>query len=290
MGDSKKIIWLASYPKSGNTWFRIFLSNLFSLKDEPIDINDLQDTTIASNRQLFDDITGLSSADLTLPEIEKLRPHVYEKMAENSESLLYLKIHDAFICTSEKIPLVSEAASLKAVYFIRNPLDVAVSFSHHLAVTVEKSVEIMCNEEYAFCNRTDRLHNQLEQRLFSWSSHVKSWTEQTIIPVKVMRYEDMLSDTFRIFEEAVKFIGLEYTPENIQKALKFSSFSEVQKQEINKGFKEKAPVDELFFRKGKVGTWRDELPDTCSKKIIATHSEMMRKFGYLDYENSLLKF
>jgi hypothetical protein len=282
LSTSKKIIWLASYPKSGNTWFRIFLSNLFSSKNVPVDINELQDTTIASNRQLFDDITGLSSADLTLQEIEKLRPHVYKRMAENSVGPLFMKIHDAFIFTNEKIPLVSEDASQKAVYFIRNPLDVAVSFAHHLAVPFEKSVKIMCNEDYAFCNRTDRLHNQLEQRLFSWSTHVKSWTEQSIIPVKVIRYEDMLTDTLRIFKEAIKFAGLEYSVENIKNALKFSSFDELQKQETNKGFKEKAPVDTMFFRRGKAGSWRDELPEHCINKLVSAHTEIMRKFGYLN--------
>jgi hypothetical protein len=286
MADNKKIIWLASYPKSGNTWFRIFLSNLLSAKDEPVDINELQDTTIASNRQLFDDISGISSADLTLAEIEKLRPQVYERMAENSENLLFLKIHDAFIYTCDGIPLVSERASLKTIYFIRNPLDVAVSFAHHLGVPVQKSVDAMCNEEYAFCNRTDRLHNQLEQRLFSWSNHVKSWTEQSVLPIRILRYEDMLVDTFNIFSKAVKFIGLEHTDDNIRRALNFSSFAELQKQEISKGFKEKAPVADLFFRKGSSGTWHDELPEICVKKIIAVHSEIMMKFGYLDDEGN----
>jgi len=289
MGFSKKIIWLASYPKSGNTWFRIFLSNLFASKNEPVDINDLQDTTIASNRQLFDDLTGLSSADLTLEEIERLRPYVYEKMTENSENLLFLKIHDAFIYTIEKKPLVSGNASSKAIYFIRNPLDVAVSFAHHLGVPVEKSVDVMNNEKYAFCNRSDRLHNQLEQRLLSWSGHVKSWMEQTIIPVKVLRYEDMLLNTFDTFSDAIKFIGLEYSETDIYKAIDFSSFNELQRQEIDKGFKEKAPVAELFFRKGRSGTWHDELSASCVKNIIKAHDQIMKKFHYLDESGNILQ-
>jgi hypothetical protein len=282
MISDKKIIWLASYPKSGNTWFRIFISNLFSSKTEPIDINELQDTTIASNRQLFDDIAGISSADLTKSEIEKLRPDVYEKMAAQSEVLLFMKIHDAFIFTSDGVPLVSETASKKIIYFVRNPLDVAVSFAHHLGVQVEKSVDIMCDDKYAFCNRTDRLHNQLEQRLFSWSNHIKSWTDQTIIPIKVIRYEDMLTNTFKVFSEAIKYIGMDYPDEIIQKAINHSSFSELQKQELSKGFKEKAPVADLFFRKGCNGTWREELSESCVKKLVTVHSEIMMKFGYLD--------
>ena len=65
----RNIIWLASYPKSGNTWFRVFLTNLLSDSDTPANINDLTETSISSSRKLFDDYTGLSSADLTFEEI-----------------------------------------------------------------------------------------------------------------------------------------------------------------------------------------------------------------------------
>ncbi len=282
MTNNKKIVWLASYPKSGDTWFRVFLLNLISGSDKPVDINELNEITIASNRQLFDDMTGLSSADMTLSEIERLRPYVYESLAGKSGNIIFMKIHDAFIFTSENKPLVSEKATLKALYFIRNPLDIAVSFAHHLDVSFEESVEIICNNFYAFCNRTDRLHNQLEQRLFSWSGHVKSWTEQSIVPVKIIRYEDMLNDTFNIFSEAVQFLELDFSNDSIQKALKNSSFNEMQKQESEKGFNEKAPGTELFFRKGRSGTWREELSGKLIDKIIANHSEVMKLYNYLD--------
>lgn len=72
MNNNKKIIWLASYPKSGNTWFRIFLANLFSGAKQPANINELQDTSIASNRQMFDEAAGIASSDLTPQEIEIL--------------------------------------------------------------------------------------------------------------------------------------------------------------------------------------------------------------------------
>ncbi|HJX72016.1 MAG TPA: hypothetical protein VJ346_08695, partial [Bacteroidales bacterium] len=74
MNEQKKIVWLASYPKSGNTWFRIFLTNLLNHTNEPVDINNLYPSTIASSRSLFDEATGLESSDLTLDEIELLRP------------------------------------------------------------------------------------------------------------------------------------------------------------------------------------------------------------------------
>lgn len=280
--DMKKIIWLASYPKSGNTWFRVFLANLLSKKEAPVDINELYDTTIASNRQIFDETTGVNASDLSLSEIESLRPRVYETLAKESDEKLYFKIHDAFIYTKSDHPLVSELASFKALYILRNPLDVAVSFSHHLSVSVQKAIEIMEDESYAFCNRTDKLFNQLEQRLFSWSGHVKSWTTQQIVPVQVIRYEDMLYSTFETFSKGVEFIEIETEPDKIVKAIQNSNFNELQRQEKEHGFKERAYGTTSFFRQGKAGNWRQVLTQSQTERIIKVHGDIMMQYGYLD--------
>jgi hypothetical protein len=282
MDGKRKIIWLASYPKSGNTWFRVFLANILSNSDQPVDINELHDSTIASNRQIFDEITGLSAADLTLKEIENIRPYVYDSIAENASDLTFMKIHDAFLFTSENRPLISENAGLKAIYFIRNPLDVAVSLAHHLSVSMDKAVENISNEIFSFCNRTDKLHNQLEQRLLSWSGHILSWTEQKVIPLKILRYEDMINNTFFTFSEAIEFIGIEKSESEIIKAINFSSFNELQKQEKEKGFIERAPGSDPFFRKGKIGSWREELNPSQVSKIITKHTILMKNYGYID--------
>jgi hypothetical protein len=275
-----KINWLASYPKSGNTWVRVFIANLLSNSDQPVDINELSHLTIASNRQLFDDYSIISSSDLNFEEIENLRPCVYDELSDNSIEQRFLKIHDAFIYTSEGRPLVSEHASNKALYIIRNPLDVAVSFAHHLNVSCDKAVDSMCKTDYAFCDKSDKLLKQLEQRLLSWSMHVESWTNQKIVPVKVVKYEDLSSRTTDIFKEIIEFFNLQTNSENFQKAIKFSSFDELQKQEKEKGFREKAPKAKSFFRKGITGSWKEELSPKLIDKICSSQKIVMEEFGY----------
>ncbi|MDX9697324.1 MAG: hypothetical protein RBT49_16150, partial [Bacteroidales bacterium] len=90
--SKKNIVWLASYPKSGNTWFRVFLTNLLNEKTEPAHINDLTETSISSSRKIFDDYTGLSSSDLSFDEIDKLRPDVYRMQSDESAELLFKKV------------------------------------------------------------------------------------------------------------------------------------------------------------------------------------------------------
>lgn len=276
----KRIIWLASYPKSGNTWFRAFLANLLNKADGPADINELAGGPIASSRQLFDEATGLSSSDMTADEIDNLRPLVYEYIAHNSAETIFHKIHDAYTLTPDGMPLVPKRATMGALYFVRNPLDVAVSFAHHSNLSFETIVAAMNNNDYAFCSKSSRLHMQLRQKLLSWSNHYLSWTSQNDFPVMVMKYEDMKLNPFDSFSSAIKFCGLNFGETEIKEAIRKSSFSELQKQEKEKGFREKSPDSQVFFRKGKIGSWKDELPQNLVDVIRKDHQEVMLQLGY----------
>ena len=105
------IIWLASYPKSGNTWFRIFLTNLRGDNDQPADINDLDCTPIASARESFDDEVGIEASDLTPDEIDRLRPAVYETLAAHADEPLFMKVHDAYTLVDGASPLFPKTAT-----------------------------------------------------------------------------------------------------------------------------------------------------------------------------------
>lgn len=280
--EHKRIIWLASYPKSGNTWFRAFLANLLHPKGIPADINELEGGPIASSRQLFDEVTGLSSSDLTMDEIESLRPYVYRYIAQNTDEIVFHKIHDAYTLIKEGIPLVPSDASRAVLYFVRNPLDVAVSFAYHANSGISEIAKAMADDHYSFCCKTSRLHMQLRQKLLSWSNHVNSWVSQTEIPVLVIRYEDMMLNSEETFTKAAAFCGLNYTREQVCEAIAKSSFKELKKQESEKGFRERSPESQVFFRKGKIGSWKEELTQEIVNKIVHDHRDMMQRLGYFE--------
>ncbi|MFO7658949.1 MAG: sulfotransferase domain-containing protein [Bacteroidales bacterium] len=281
MNGKKNIVWLASYPKSGNTWFRIFLTNLLGDGEKPADINTLYPATIASSRSLFDEAAGVPSSDLTHDEIEKLRPQVYRYMSETSGETIYHKIHDAWTTLPDGTPLIPAEATRSVLYFVRNPLDIAISFAHHSATTIDKAIDMMNDPGFAFCSRENKLHNQTRQRLLTWSGHIASWTDWSGLPLLIVRYEDMLADTFHIFKKAVGFIGLDFPDDKILKALEFSSFEKIKKQEAEKGFREKAARSESFFRKGIAGDWKNTLTPDQVNRITTSHGSMMERFGYL---------
>lgn len=276
------IMWLASYPKSGNTWLRIFLTNYLRNADKPADINRLGGGPIASARIIFDDYVGVEASDLTPAEIERLRPMAFDLLAAEAKETCYLKVHDAFTYTADGYPLVSQGSTKGVIYLIRNPLDVVVSFAHHTGHSVDFMVKAMGSVDYAFVNHADRVYNQLPQQLLTWSQHVTSWVDESGLDVLVVRYEDSLHDPIASFSRVVDYCGLDYDPERLARAVEFSSFENVRRQEKDQGFGEKSPSAQAFFRRGKVGAYREDLSDELIAQIIADHAPVMRRFGYLD--------
>jgi len=278
----KNIIWLASYPKSGNTWFRIFLSNLLDDKEDPADINKITSTHgIASARHIFDEITGIEASDLSHDEADLLRPGLYNIISEEAKRTLFIKVHDAYTYLPDKSPLFPPSASKGVIYIIRNPLDVAVSYANHNSCTVQKSIDMMGDRNHGLCTKNRRLINQLRQKMGNWSNHVLSWNEAPEHKLHVMRYEDMKQSPVETFSSAIKFAEFDFDGKAVVEAIKKSSFEELQKQEKEKGFKEKAADSPSFFRKGEPGSWREQLTPEQAQQIIKENSVVMKKFGYL---------
>lgn len=282
-----KIYWLASYPKSGNTWVRIFLTNYLQDGDKPASINHLNGGPIASDRDLFDRWAGVEASDLSFDDIADLRPHVYRQMAAHIEHPLYMKVHDACTRNSDGDLLFPSAVTGAVVYIIRSPLDVAVSYSHHGGRTLEQVVDNMCDHNGYVYESPSRLPPQLPQRLLSWSGHVRSWVDDSDLPVEVIRYEDMQTDPHEAFARLIRTLNLPLDEQNLSKAVAFSSFDSVREQETAQGFRERPlRADAPFFRQGRSGHWRNELPHELVDRLINAHGEIMRRFGYLDEHNN----
>jgi len=279
----KGIVWLASYPKSGNTWFRTFLTNFLRDGDAPANINALDGGPIASARIPFDEAVGYDSGEMTYDEIDRLRPEVYLHQAREAKETMFCKVHDAYTFLSDGRPLIPPEATACALYFVRNPLDVAVSFAHHSGHDrFDRIIRHMAKEENSFCETDATETNQLRQKLLSWSSHVKSWADAPGMRVLVLRYEDMKQRPEETFGAAVRFAELPDDAARVKKAIEFSRFEEVRKQEEKDGFGERMPRAKSFFRKGEIGSWRESLTPEQAAKIVADHAEVMRRFGYLD--------
>jgi len=282
-----KITWLASYPKSGNTWMRVLLTNYLRDGDSPADINRLDGGPIASARRWFDEWVGVESSALDDEMIEVLRPGVYRCMAREEQTDIYMKVHDAWSRTSQGEGLFPAEVTAGVVYILRNPLDMAASCANHWGASVEQAVQNLCDPDYSLARSLGGMVDQLRQKMGTWSHHVGSWLDESGLPVHLVRYEDLRRNPVTTFAGVVQFCGFPTDQERVRKAVAFSDFSELQRQEQEKGFQERSvTASGGFFRKGQTGGWREELPDHLVNRLIDVHGETMRRFGYLDENNN----
>jgi len=275
-----KIVWLASYPKSGNTWFRCFLSALI---DGEVHINQLHTDGIFSSRGLFDRTFDIDSRLLNEDEVKNRMPRIIRHYASQSEKLLFCKIHDAYTINKKEEPIIPADVSQVVIYLIRNPLDVVASYANHMHRDIDYAIRAMNKDNGYLARQKNGLNvgNQFPQLMYSWSGHVRSWHDQHAIRVITIRYEDMKRDSLATFTKAIDAMGLNATEDQIQQAIDLTKFDRIKKFEQEKGFREKNFKSPSFFRKGQVGGYEKELTSEQMKLIIDKHRSVMGDFGYL---------
>ena len=276
------IIWLASYPKSGNTWLRIFLENLFRNTQSPADINELSVVKFSDNSfSLYETVSGKSLRNESDSNIHKLRNQVQKYMGSHSETV-FAKTHNA-VMNFENSPLIWLEHLAGVIYVIRNPLDMLISFSDHYNLTIDDTIEAI-SSPYHRINSTKK---GIFQILGGWSNHYHSWFNVENLSPLCLRYEDMIQNPVKSFGKLTKFLGLPKDTPRLKRAIRHSSFQVVSKQETRSGFAEQSRAGHKFFRQGKVGSYRRVLSDDQIAKVIDNDGELMVEMGYLDKNGKL---
>jgi Sulfotransferase domain len=270
------IIWLASYPKSGNTWMRVFLHNLLRNPKEPAGINSLNQFCLGEdNAALYNQLDPRPLSSFTAADVMALRPKVHELLTKASSDSVFVKTHN-LLGEAEGQPLVNLECTAGAIYLVRNPLDVAISYAHHFGVGIDEAIEQL-NFPGAGTPTTDLTARQYYG---TWSMHVASWTQVPFPARHVVRYEDMIEKPLETFAAVAKFLGLEPPPDRLQRAVSHSSFEQLQSQEDEKGFVERSQYSR-FFRSGRIGQWRENLCEDQIRQVISDHREQMERFRYV---------
>ena len=270
-----RTVWLASYPKSGNTWFRIFIANLLHPEQAPVDLNRMPERTpIASSRGRFDNLLGLPSALLAQEEIDRIRSAADRELArEWDEPLLLRKAHDAYTRLPDGIPLMGEGPEFSAVYILRDPWDVAVSMTNHFKCDLDQAVANLTNPEFAVAVSKRKLSGQLRQQLGTWEMHARSWLEAPL-PLCLLRYESMKQDPLGEFRRAVRFMELPHDDDAIESALEACRFDRLQQFEQNQRFKETPKHSRGFFRRGVSGEGLEKLTAEQRAPLEAMHQRI----------------
>jgi len=272
------LIWIASYPKSGNTWVRAFLHNYIRQPDAPHDINSLTDLTAAdTNAEHYHRYDQRPASQYTIAEVQRMRPLVHRDLTTLDTTFVFVKTHNARLQV-EGAPIITPEVTAGALYIVRDPRDVAVSYSRHLGRSINDTIAFMA-DPVAATGGTDA--NVYEWHS-SWSVNVHSWTGRPDRRIHVVQYEAMVESPEKIFGGQIRWLGQEPPPERLKRAIRFSAFDELRAQEQAKGFKERVPeATGPFFGTGQPGHWRRVLSPAQQAQIERDHGTIMRRFGYL---------
>ncbi len=281
--DPRGIVWIASYPKSGNTWIRLFLHHLLRLKrgraDGAREIDRLGETapSLAGQVPLFERFMGKPMMASDMKDVVGARSKVQEAMVMDAgRGVLPIKTH-SFLGRVFDLPLINLGYSVGAIYVVRNPLDVALSLAPYLGLPLDLTIRTMA----ATMTAPPPSEILAPEIWGSWTENVRSWTTDPPPVIKVLRYEDLLADPVAAFAGVAEHMRIGATPEEIAEAVAASSFERAAREEEAGGFAERPEGTERFFRVGKAGQWREGLTPAQVEMIVEAHGEQMERFGYL---------
>ena len=270
-----RIVWIASYPKSGNTWVRAFLHAL--LAPGPFDLGRMAET--AANEAAADRFTAIEArpwAAWTAEDVARVRPLAQAALARGRTRDVLCKTHLAAMRHRGR-PTINLEVTRRAVYIVRNPLDVAVSYADHQGLPLDRAIGLLNLDGHVSPATAAHAHEPMG----SWSQHVASWTGKPGPALHVLRYEDLHDDPRAAFSGLAAFLRLPAAADRIRRAAETVSFEALARQEARTGFAERSPAQARFFRRGRAGAWRDVLTAGQAARVVEAHRDQMARFGYL---------
>lgn len=273
----KKIVWIASYPKSGNTWVRCFLDAYFVGE---VNINDLVCSVSddAANRYQIGDGSDIKQLPIELQMLARpmallrlVRTFICNKFADVP---LFVKTHVPHM-VANGVELLPEALTHATVYIVRNPMEVLPSYAKHMGKNLDESLTFM-NDKYR--TLTSKTAPCVDELISSWDEHAKSYQQADTHNVMVVRYEDLKADPVKWFSAILTHSGVTPNPDRVAKAIEMVELGKLQAQEKAGGFVESSPyAKDQFF-----GGTNHTLPGFIQYRITKMFGRTMKKFGYLD--------
>ena len=278
------IVWLASYPKSGNTFVRSLLSSYIFSKDGNFNFELLKNIKQFPDNSLFKQL-GVNTDN----ESEMYQNYINsQKIFNNKDSIRFLKTHSCFVNTDE-FKFTDRHNTLGVIYIVRDPRNIVTSYSHHFQKKPEQALESLLSHQYLGKNSEKHCLTYLG----SWKYHYNSWKIfRKFNKYLLVKYEDLINDTEKTFLNILKFIAhlgrvrFSYDTEKFKNTLKTTGFETMQKLEAKESFveaKENMQTGEKikFFNLGIKNDWKKLLDEKIKENLEKELEEEMKELKYL---------
>ena len=283
------IIWIASYPKSGNTWVRALLSYYFFSTQEKFNFDILKHIPnfnvgdFVNSKTHFE--SNLNFADKAL-DIQKF-------ICKKSKVNLFFKTHSCLNKISEQY-FTDSSVSLGCIYIVRDPRNVITSYKNFENWSYEKTLNFMSHKEsFLYSNKSTQKKLGIKgmEIISSWSNNYNSWVKnKKNIPICLIKYENLMNNTLKELEKMFNFIkkiniekNIRFDLERGKKSVEQTNFKKLQELEKRDGFEENKEhkKNNKFFNQGKVNDWRVNLPEHIKETLNNNFKKEMLELGYL---------
>ena len=277
------IIWLASYPKSGNTWVRSLLSAYYYSENGNFSFDLLKNIGVYPQKKYF-------NKKIEKPGEINSYWDISQKKIISEKKIIFLKTHNSLLALDEK-NFTKPEYTLGIIYVVRDPRNVITSLKNHYDLDYEQSLDFMLNEKKYIYDIREKNDYADFQFLSSWSNHYKSWINNNLFKRIVIKYEDLEKDTYQTLKNLINYInGLcrineKIDEKKINNCIKTTSFEILKHKEKKEGFSEnvysaktKKKID--FFHLGSKNKWREIVPKEFQEKINNIFEKDLKNLKY----------
>jgi len=282
------IFWIASYPKSGNTWLRALISSYYYSEDGKFDENIISRIGQFPEKRHF---TSFDYDQNVVTDTARFWLKAQEKI-NLDKKLNFFKTHNAFGSVNNN-PFTDAKNSIGALYVVRDPRNVITSLKNHYELNTEQALKWMQNENnYIYDVHRFKQDGYSDfQFISSWVTNYKSWKVQKKIPIKIIKYEELLGETFIVFKDVIEFINKisgnneKINKDKLKNAVNSTLFDKLKSSEEKNGFSEaitsKTSNKKIpFFYLGPKNDWRKILDDELKNKLNDIYKQNLIELSY----------
>jgi|TARA_B100001093_G_scaffold513430_1_gene585369 hypothetical protein len=283
------IFWIASYPKSGNTWLRALISSYFYSEDGNYNENLIKLIDQFPTRKFLKDFDYDKKI---VGDTSKFWIKAQEKINKDKK-LKFFKTHNAFGKVNG-FDFTNSSNSLGGIYIVRDPRNVITSVKNHYDLDDDRAIKWMANKNnYIYdVEKVKEVGYGDFQFISSWDTNYKSWKVQNKIPIKFIKYEDLNEQTYSVVLDIIKFINKLTNNSNkinknkLKNTLNSTSFEKLKKKEKTHGFSEAVSsitTNEkiTFFNLGPKNDWKKILNEDLKNRINRTFEKNLKELSYI---------
>ena len=283
------IIWIASYPKSGNTWIRSFISAILNTEDGNFNFENLKNIPQYPIREQFE---GFLKNFSDINSIKKNWITTQTKLNLDNK-IKFLKTHHVN-CKIENDGFTNFDNTLGVIYIVRDPRNIVTSLINHYSLNNQLEAKNFLFEEnnwLSFKTENDKIQtsNKFPTLISSWKTNYNSW-KNTSKNLLLIKYENLLSNPKLEFDKIInylkKILNIDFDKNKIENAINSTSFEKLKNKEIKDGFSEgvkdkKDDGKKRFFYLGPENKWENLVDKTIINDIEKKFGIEMKELGYL---------